>query len=91
MCAFGARNAIWMRRNAKTDLSSEVYADEMQGKAPDQGMGCRAGVHPLYGAPANSAVRTRGMLLRSQFRVAETRRSLIDGASAASVVDCPKK
>ena len=27
-----------MRRNAKTDLSGGVYADEMQIKAPDWGM-----------------------------------------------------
>jgi hypothetical protein len=27
-----------MRRNAKTDLSGGVYADEMQKKAPDRGM-----------------------------------------------------
>ena len=38
MCAYPGRIANWMRRNAKTDLSSGVYADEVQLKAPDWGI-----------------------------------------------------
>lgn len=38
MCAYPGRIANWMRRNAKMDLSSGVYADEVQLKAPDWGI-----------------------------------------------------
>jgi hypothetical protein len=62
-----------MRRNAQTDLSGGVYADEMQVKAPDWGFlvpMCIGGDCPYrdsLSGKGDSAARVRVILLRSQF------------------------